>query len=49
MRFLKRNLEEKSHLLDKFLSKVAFELVYTPADINSANYPDIRDKGDYAI
>jgi putative PIN family toxin of toxin-antitoxin system len=45
----KKKFREKSHLLDKFLSKVAFELVYTPADINSANYPDIRDKGDLPI
>jgi len=36
-------------LLDKFLSKVSFELVYTPADIDSANYPEIRDKGDLPI
>ena len=45
----KRKFREKSHLLDKFLSKVAIELVYTPADINFADYPDIRDKGDLPI
>lgn len=32
-----------------FLSKLSFELVYTPADINSASYPNIRDKEDLPI
>ena len=41
--------KEKSYLLDKFLSKLSFELVYTPVDIDSANYPNIRDKGDLPI
>jgi putative PIN family toxin of toxin-antitoxin system len=45
----RRKFRDKSHLLDKFLSKLAFELVYTPADINSADYPYIRDKGDLPI
>ena len=45
----KRKFRAKSHLLDNFLSKLAYELVYTPADINSANYPDIRDKEDLPI
>ncbi|NLP43288.1 MAG: putative toxin-antitoxin system toxin component, PIN family [Peptococcaceae bacterium] len=45
----RRKFRDKSHLLDKFLSKLAFELVYTPADINSADYPYNRDKGDLPI
>lgn len=45
----KRKFKEKSYLLDKFLSKLSFELVYTPADIDSANYPNIRDKRDLPI
>ncbi|MBS3968800.1 MAG: putative toxin-antitoxin system toxin component, PIN family [Clostridia bacterium] len=45
----KRKFRDKSHLLDTFLSKLSFELVYTPADINSANYPNIRDKEDLPI
>lgn len=45
----RRKFREKSNLLDNFLSKLAYELAYTPADINSANYPEIRDKGDLPI
>ena len=44
-----RKFKDKSHLLDMFLSKLSFELVYTPADINSASYPNIRDKEDLPI
>jgi putative PIN family toxin of toxin-antitoxin system len=44
-----RKFKDKSHLLDMFLSKLSFELVYTPTDINSASYPNIRDKEDLPI
>lgn len=45
----KRKFQEKRYLLDKFLYKLAYDLVYTPADINSADYPEIRDKKDLPI
>ncbi len=42
----KRKFKEKSYLLDKFLSKLSFEFVYTPADIDSArkHLPDMQDR-----
>jgi predicted nucleic acid-binding protein len=45
----KGKFRDKSHLLDTFLSKLSFELVYTRLYINSAIYPNIRDKEDLPI
>lgn len=43
----KQKFREKNYLLDQFLSKLAYELVYTPADIDSANFPEIFSPRDY--
>lgn len=45
----KQKFREKNYLLDQFLSKLAYELVYTPADIDSANFPEMRDRKDLPI
>ena len=44
-----KKFSDQKQLLDKFLYKLAYELVYTPADIDPANYPIIRDKEDLPI
>ena len=44
-----RKFKEKTHLMDKFLYKLAYELVYTPNDIKEVEYPEIRDKEDLPI
>jgi len=44
-----RKFKDKTHLMDKFLYKLAYELVYTPNDIKEAEYPEIRDKEDLPI
>lgn len=31
------------------LSKLNFEMVFTPNDVDPSGYPPIRDKGDYPI
>ena len=40
---------DKKALLDRFLSKLAYDYVYTPIDIDSYDYPEIRDKDDLPI
>ena len=35
--------------MDRFLSKLAYDYVYTPIDIDSYDYPEIRDKDDLPI
>jgi len=35
--------------LEKFLSELSFELVYTPLKIECKNYPEIRDKADLPV
>lgn len=40
---------DKKDSLEKFLSKLTYDFVYTPADINPNNYPGIRDKNDLPI
>jgi putative PIN family toxin of toxin-antitoxin system len=44
-----RKFKDRIYLLDKFLYKLAYELIYTPTDIKSAEYPEIRDKEDLPI
>ena len=44
-----RKFKDKIYLLDKFLYKLAYELIYTPTDIKSGEYPEIRDKEDLPI
>lgn len=44
-----RKFKNRIYLLDKFLYKLAYELIYTPTDIKSAEYPEIRDKEDLPI
>lgn len=40
---------DKKESLEKFLSKLTYDFVYTPTDINLSNYPEIRDKNDLPI
>lgn len=39
----------KKAALDKFMSKLSFEMAFTPSEINPEIYPKIRDKKDYPI
>lgn len=39
----------KKALLDRFLSKLSYDFVYTPVDLNPQDYPEIRDKDDLPI
>jgi len=39
----------KKTVLDKFLSKLSFEVAYTPSEIDKTAYPTIRDEKDYPI
>jgi putative PIN family toxin of toxin-antitoxin system len=44
-----RKFLEKIKNLERFLSKLSYELVYTPLDIEMNKYPQIRDNGDLPI
>ncbi|MBZ4654220.1 MAG: twitching motility protein PilT [Peptococcaceae bacterium] len=44
-----RKFPEKIKNLERFLSKLSYELVYTPLDIEMNKYPQIRDNGDLPI
>lgn len=44
-----RKFPEKIKNLERFLSKLSYELVYTPFDIETDSYIQIRDKGDLPI
>lgn len=46
---INRKFQDKKEFLDKFLSKLTYDFVYTPTDINPKNYPEIRDKDDLPI
>ncbi len=46
---INRKFQDKKEFLDKFLSKLTYDFVYTPTDINHKNYPEIRDKDDLPI
>ena len=39
----------KKESLNKFMSKLSFEMAYTPSEINPEIYPKIRDKKDYPV
>jgi putative PIN family toxin of toxin-antitoxin system len=39
----------KKAAIDKFMSKLSFEMAFTPSEINPEIYPKIRDKEDYPI
>lgn len=39
----------KKEPLNKFMSKLSFEMAYTPSEINPEIYPKIRDKKDYPV
>jgi putative PIN family toxin of toxin-antitoxin system len=39
----------KKAALDKFMSKLSFEMALTPSEINFEIYPKIRDKKDYPV
>lgn len=39
----------KKAALDKFISKLSFEMAFTPSEINPEIYLKIRDKKDYPI
>ena len=45
----KRKFSEKDIDLEKFLTKLSYELIYTPQKINKNEYPDIRDNKDLPI
>jgi len=36
-----RKFKDRIHLLDKFLYKLAYELIYTPTKIKAVEYPEI--------
>lgn len=44
-----RKFKDKCLILEKFLSKFSFELVYTPLNIEEGNFPEIRDIKDLPI
>jgi len=44
-----RKFDQKIKNLEKFLSHLSYELVYTPLKINKKEYPKIRDKKDLPI
>lgn len=44
-----RKFESKKVFLDEFLSKLSYDFIYTPTDINPEKYPEIRDKNDLPI
>lgn len=46
---INRKFSDKKESLEKFLSKLTYEFIYTPTDINPNNYPEIRDKNDLPI
>jgi len=44
-----RKFKDKCLILEKFLSKFSFELVYTPKNIEEGSFPEIRDVKDLPI
>lgn len=44
-----RKFTDKIKNLERFLSKLSYELVYTPLVIEQDRYPQIRDKADLPI
>ena len=44
-----RKFKQKTKALETFLSELAYELVYTPQNIDKDNYPIIRDEKDLPI
>ena len=44
-----RKFKRKTKALETFLSELAYELVYTPQNIDKDNYPIIRDEKDFPI
>jgi len=44
-----RKFKEKTSELEKFLSKLSYELIYTPQEFDKQEYPDIRDNKDLPI
>jgi putative PIN family toxin of toxin-antitoxin system len=48
-RVVREKFPEKDAIVERFLRELPFELVYTPEDIESSKYPDIRDAKDLPI
>lgn len=46
---INRKFQDKKEFYEKFLSKLTYDFIYTPTDINPKNYPEIRDKDDLPI
>jgi len=44
-----RKFKQKTKALETFLSELAYELIYTPQNIDKDKYPFIRDKKDFPI
>jgi putative PIN family toxin of toxin-antitoxin system len=44
-----RKFKSQKTFLNVFLSKLSYDYIYTPTDINPKNYPEIRDKEDLPI
>ena len=44
-----RKFNTKKTLLNVFLSKLSYDFIYTPTNINPKMYPEIRDKEDLPI
>jgi len=40
---------DKSILIDEFLTRLPYELIYTPDKIDASKYPDIRDIKDLPV
>jgi putative PIN family toxin of toxin-antitoxin system len=40
---------DKKSVLEHFLTRLSFEIAYTPTEIDENIYPEIRDKKDYPI
>ena len=48
-RVTKEKFPNKYGLLESFLTKLPYELVYTPEEIDKSKYPDIRDIKDLPV
>ncbi len=44
-----RKFPDRKPIIERFLSKLTYEIAYTPTIINVEKYPQIRDVSDYPI
>jgi predicted nucleic acid-binding protein len=46
---MKLKFSDKKSALERFLTRLSYEISYTPTEIDNDKYPKIRDKKDYPI